>query len=222
MLAPAVSPARLNSSRPATAGSLASARDPCWRPPAIPSSASNSVGVEAGHHIRAIREAAPQVAEQADAGVAPRGRHDHAVDECSLDAVERWRLVTFVHDADRHQHHAGAQVQTAIDQQINVGLLNRDLAGFFGALDKRVLDLDLGPELDAIGKAVPHHQHEAVEVNGGWQVLHLIEVHLHVAGKRWDAFARGCGRLCLSGCGTTGPQHQQQRSNRALPVDELI
>jgi len=40
--------------------------------------------------------------------------------------------------------------------QIEIGLLDGDLAGLFPAFDfdERVLDLDLRPELDALGEAV--------------------------------------------------------------------
>jgi hypothetical protein len=41
-----------------------------------------------------------------------------------------------------------------------------DLAGLFTAFDfdERVLDLDLRPELDAIGKAMADHQDEAMQI----------------------------------------------------------
>ena len=52
-----------------------------------------------------------------------------------------------------------------------------------------MLDLDLRPELDAIGKAVADHQDEAMQIRLGRQVLHLVEVHLHVAGESRHALA---------------------------------
>ena len=169
-------------------------------------------GIEAGHGVGAIGKAAAQIAKRADAGVAPGRRHDHRVDEGPLDAVERRRLVPFVDDADGHQHHPGAQVEAAVHHQVEVGLLDRDLAGLFAAFDfdERVLDLDLRPELDAIGKAVADHQDEAVQVDFGRQVLHLVEVHLHVARERRHAFP-GLGvarRLAISEADQQLPRHK--------------
>ena len=142
--------------------------------------------IEPGHRVGAIRKSAAQLAERANAGVAPRGRHNHRVDHRPLDAVERRRLVPFVDDPDRHQHHARPEVEAAMHHQVDVGLLDRDLAGLFAAFDfdERVLDLDLRPELESVGKAMTDHQDEAVQIRLGRQVLFLIEVHLHVTGQR--------------------------------------
>ena len=50
--------------------------------------------------------------------------------------------MTFVDDADRHQHHAGAQVKPPVQHEIDIRLLYRHLAAFFGALNERVLDFE--------------------------------------------------------------------------------
>ena len=76
-----------------------------------------------------------------------------------------------------------------MQHQIDVGLLDGHFAAFFRALDERVLDLDLRPELQAIGERVPDHQHEAMQVGFGGKVLLLVEMDLHVAGNRRHAFA---------------------------------
>ena len=110
-LAPAVRPARRYSSRPVTAGSLASACAALLPAAGNPLLGGEARGIEAGHHVRAVRKAAAEIAKRPDTRVAPRRRHDHRVNEGPLDAVEGRRLVTLVDDADRHEHHARAQVE---------------------------------------------------------------------------------------------------------------
>ena len=147
--------------------------------------------IEARYGEGAIGKPSTQFAKGADADVAPGGRNNHRVDHRPLDAVERGRLVPFVDDADRHQHHPRAQVEAAMHHQVDVGLFDGDLAGLFPAFDfdECVLDLDLRPELDAIGKAMADHQDEAMQIRFGRQVLHLVEVHLHVARECRHAVA---------------------------------
>ena len=88
----------------------------------------------------------------AGADLEPRRRDDHRVDERPLDAVVDRRLVPLVDDADRHQQHAGADVERARQQEVDVGLLELELAGFLEALDEGVLELQLADEADAIGE----------------------------------------------------------------------
>src|SRR5262245_38762659 len=52
-----------------------------------------------------------------------------------------------------------------------------------------MLDLELRPELDAVGEPVPHHQDEAVEVGLCGKVLHLVEVSFHIARQRRQPLA---------------------------------
>ena len=65
---------------------------------------------------------------------------------------------------DRHEHHAGAHVEAPRQQEIDVRLLELELAGFFEPLDERVLELELADEADAVAEAVRDQQHEPVEV----------------------------------------------------------
>ena len=97
--------------------------------------------VERRHHVAAIRERRSDAAVHAGADVEPRRRNDDGVDERPLDAVEDRRLVTLVDDADRHQQHAGAQVERRLDQDVDVGLLELELAGLFEPFDERVFEL---------------------------------------------------------------------------------
>ena len=55
----------------------------------MPSSAREFERVERRHDIRAIPQAAADLAEHAGAGVEPRRRDDDRVDERPLDAVDR-------------------------------------------------------------------------------------------------------------------------------------
>ena len=75
--------------------------------------------------------------------------NDDRVDERPLDAVEDRRLVALVDDADRHEQHARADVEAARQQEVEVGLLELELARLFEALDERVLELELADEADA-------------------------------------------------------------------------
>ena len=109
-------------------------------------------GVERRHHVGAIAPAAADLAVHAGADLEPRGRDDDRVDERPLDAVEDRRLVALVDDADRHQQHAGADVEAARQQEVDVGLFELELAGFLEALDERVLELELADEADAVAE----------------------------------------------------------------------
>ena len=70
--------------------------------------------IEPRRHVGLERHTAAEIAEHADANIAPGRRNDHGIDECPLDAVERRRLMAFVDDADRDEHHAGAHVEPAM------------------------------------------------------------------------------------------------------------
>ena len=91
-------------------------------------------------------------------------RHDDRVDERPLDAMEHRRLVTLVDDAHRHEQHARAEVERRLQQDVDVGLLELQLAGVFQPLDERVFDLELTDEAQAVREAVAEQQDEAVEV----------------------------------------------------------
>ena len=100
----------------------------------------------------------------AGADVEPRGRNDDGIDERPLDAVEDRRLVPLVDDADRHQHHARAQVEPARQQEVDVGLLELQLAALFEPFDERVLQLELADEPETRREGVVQQQDEPVEV----------------------------------------------------------
>ena len=119
----------------------------------------------------------------AGADLEPGGRDDDRVDERALDAVVDGRLVALVDDADRHQHHARAHVEAAREQEVDVGLLELQLAGFLEPFDQRVLQLQLADESDAVAEAVREEQHEAMEVEASVLEFGLVEMEVHVARK---------------------------------------
>ena len=110
----------------------------------------------------------------AGADLEPRGRDDDGVDERALDAVEDRRLVPLVDDAHGHEQHAGAHVEAARQQEVDVGLLQFQLAGFFEPLDEGVLQFQLADEADPVGEAVRDEQDEAVEVQHAVLVVTLL------------------------------------------------
>ena len=61
----------------------------------------------------------------------------------------------------------GADVERAIEQEIDVGLLELELAGFLEPFDERVLELQLADEPDARRERVRDEQDEAMEVETG-------------------------------------------------------
>src|SRR4029079_2554723 len=83
------------------------------------------------HPIRAIPEAAADFAEHARAVFKPGGRDDEGVDEGTLDALKRGRLVTLVDDAHRHQQHPRPHVERTGHQEIDVRLFQLDLTAPF-------------------------------------------------------------------------------------------
>ncbi len=173
------------SRRPVTATLRTTASLPCCAAPCSPSSALNSRRVERRHRIRAIPEAPAERAVNPGARLEPRRRHDDGVDERPLDAVEHRRLVTLVDDADRDEQHPGAEVQRRAHEEIEIRLLELELAALLEAFDDRVLELELADEPQPIGKAVREEQHETVEIqNRRGAIRRLIQVELHVAGQR--------------------------------------
>ena len=103
-------------------------------------------GVERRHGVEAVAKAAAECAVHAGAHVEPRRRHDDRIDERPLDAVKRRRLVPLVDDADGHEHHARAEVQGRVDEEVDVRLLELQLAGLFQPFHDRVLELELADE----------------------------------------------------------------------------
>ena len=105
--------------------------------------------VERRRHVSAVTPAAADFAVHARADLEPRRWNDHRVDEWPLDAVVDRRLVPFVDDANRHQHHARAHVERAIEQKVHVGLFELEFARILEALDERVFEFQLANESNA-------------------------------------------------------------------------
>jgi hypothetical protein len=155
--------------------------------------------VQRGHRIGAIAETTPERPVDARARIEPGRRHDHGVDEWPLDAVEHGRFVPLVDDANRHEQHAGAEVQGGVNEEVQVRLLQLQLAALFQALDDRVFELELADEAQPLGEAVAEEQHEAMEVERGrGPVGRPVQMEVHVAGDRPRRGCRlGAGwRLC--------------------------
>ena len=122
----------------------------------------------------------------------------------------------FVDDADRHEHHPGADVERAADEKVEIRLFQLELAARFEALDERMLELDLADEADAIAEAMGHEQDEAMEIDRAVVELGLREVHVHVAREpRGRGRRRGLGR-------DHGRRQEDCRQGRGEPAEFLI
>jgi len=117
----------------------------------------------------------------ADARLEPGGRNDDGIDERPLDAVEDRRFVPLVDDANGNEHHPRPDVEGARQQEIEIGLLQRDFSPFLETLDDGVFDLEFPDEPDARREAVRHHQDKPVEVEDGILWLDLVVMDFHVA-----------------------------------------
>jgi hypothetical protein len=102
--------------------------------------------IQRGHRIGPIAEPPPQRAVNTRSGIEPRGRHDHRVDERALDAVEHRRFVALVDDADRHEQHPGAEVQSGVNEEVQIRLLQLKLAALFQPFDDGMFELELTDE----------------------------------------------------------------------------
>ena len=102
-----------------------------------------------------------------------------------------------VDDADGYEQHAGAHVEAAGQQEVQIRLLELELSRFFEPFDERMLQLQLADEADAIAEAVRDEQHETMEVEAPVFELALVEVEVHVARDGRGPLGRrgGCGRL---------------------------
>ena len=179
-------------------------------------------GVQRRRHEEAVAPAVADLAVDAGADLEPGGRHDHGVDERALDAVVDRRLVTLVEDADRHQQHAGAHVEAARQQEVDVGLFELQLAALLEALDERVLELELADEADLRRELVRHEQHEAVEVQPPVRALELVVVEVHVARQaRLRLMVVAVFRVLGPGGGAT-ERDGQGHPGRARPREELF
>ena len=123
--------------------------------------------------------------------------------------------MALVDDADGHEQLARADVEPAVDEEIEVRLFELELAFLFAAFDDRVLDFELGDEADAIGEAVGEQQHEPAEVDERVGVGRVHELQVHVAGQRGEraggrAIGRcgGFGRLGVRAHGTEADQER--------------
>ena len=113
--------------------------------------------VGAVHRVELIVQVGDDVAEDADAELAPRRGNDQFVDGGAVDAVERGRLVEDVDDAERHQDEADADADGhALPRlELEVRLLDLELVD--------VLDLELGVDADPVGEAVAEEEDDAAQ-----------------------------------------------------------
>ena len=85
---------------------------------------------------------------------------------------------------DGRQHHAGAQVERGLDEEVQIGLLEGHFARLLAAFHERVLHFQFAPELDAVREAVAEQQDEPVEVGPERLPGILVEMEIHVARYR--------------------------------------
>src|SRR6185295_4755608 len=117
-----------------------------------------------------VREG-PGFAEQAEPGLVPGRGQDPRLDRRPLDAEEGRRLVELIQKTDRQEEMAGAQVEFGLEQEIEIGELDRDLLA-------AVLELDLGVEQEAVVPLVADVDDRALEdrhgvLSGGLAVIRL-------------------------------------------------
>ncbi|MEO5819601.1 MAG: hypothetical protein ABIT71_03790 [Vicinamibacteraceae bacterium] len=159
----------------------------------------------------------------AGADLEPRRRHDQGVDERALDAVVDRRLVAFVEDADRHQQHAGPDVEAPGEQEVDVRLFQLEFAALLEPLDESVLELQLTDEPDARRKLVRHEQDEAMEVEPAVGPLRLVVVEVHVAGQpRRRLMVVVGGLLALGLRGRGGERRSQGNPGGTRPRKEYF
>ena len=99
-----------------------------------------------------------------------------------------------------HEQLARADVEPAIDEEIEIRLLELQLALVFAAFDDRVLHLELRDEADPIREAMREQEHESAEVDEGVGVRGIDELQVHVARQRRER----AGVRTLSRCGRLG------------------
>ena len=131
-----------------------------------------------------------------------------------MDTVVDRRLVALVDDADGHQQLACADAEAAVDEEIEVGLLELELAFVFAAFDECVLDFELRYEPDAVREAVGEQQHEPAEVDERVRVGRVHELQLHVARQRRDWCRGTVSRLGRLPAGRRGDKTPHKRSRR--------
>ena len=153
------------------------------------------------HGVHAIFQAGQQFAEHADPVLAPRRGDDAPLHFGPLHAVEEHRLVQLVHDTQRGQQHAGAEIGPVPHQEVEVSELDRDRAAGAG---RGMLELQLGVQDDAVGELVAGVQHEA-QVVGGVAVAAALVAHV-LAVERLAVAADRQPALDAVDLGRRGPQ----------------
>ena len=170
-------------------------------------------GIQRRREIAAIAESTAKITRHSKAELSPGCRNDRGFHERPFHAIERWRFMAFVQDSHGTQHHAGPQVEVGLDEEVEVGLLQSDLATrTFGGLDKRMFEFQFAPEFDAIRKAVAEEEDEAVEVWPEGIAAIPVDVKVHVARHGQTGFAIGCG-LVVAG-NRNGNQRRPMRCGR--------
>jgi hypothetical protein len=83
--------------------------------------------------------------------------------------------VALVDDANRHEQHSRANVERAGQQEVDIRLLEFQLALLFQTLDDSVLELQLADEPDLFREGVCDQQDEAMEIQLGVAELGLLK-----------------------------------------------
>ena len=184
-------------------------------PSRTPSSAVNSRAFNGDITYARYRHPRAELAEHTGADLEPRSRDDDRIDERPFDAVVGGRLVPLVDDADRHEQHAGAHVEAARQQEVEICLLQLELAGLLEPFDERVLELELADESNAVAEAMRDQQHEAMEVEAPVFEFGLVEMEIHVArdGCRPLGGRRRRRRLRRLRIGVRGCPHPEPQSD---------
>ena len=105
-------------------------------------------------------------------------------------------------------------LKRAREQEVDVRLLQLELAGVLEAFDERVLELQLADEPDAVAEAVRDEQHEAMEVEPA-----VLEARACCSGSPCSRTGRWCGRPAgpPAGPGPARPRTRRRVHRRAGP-----
>lgn len=113
----------------------------------------------------------------------PRTRDDQRVHERPLHAIEDRRLMPFTDDPEWNQHHPCAEVETSGHEEVDVGLLELELAALFETLDNGVLQLEFANEPYTARETVVQQHDEPMKVDPAVLPLILVDMEIHVAGE---------------------------------------
>ena len=148
-------------------------------------------GVETAHGKRLEGEPFSQVSNQSGPLAEPGGGNDHSVNEGSLHTVEGGRFVSLIHNPHGGEHHPGPKTEVRIQDEIQVGLFQLQLAALLSPLDQGVLELQFSNETDAVVEVVSKEKHKTVEVEHGRIQVVMVDVHFHVPAVGNTTFGSG-------------------------------